>query len=242
MTQILLVEDDLEICEILQFYLLKQSNYNVTVAHSSKEARMLTGLRNYDLILMDIMLPDQDGLSLCEELRKTMFCPIIFISCLGDDETVIRALNMGGDDYLIKPFQAPVLLARIEANLRRCARSNTRNAETFRVGALHLDPALRTVTKNGEPVTLSPTEYELLHFFMRNPGRFIRFEELYSAVWQRPSMGGPAHAVRAHRASAPEDRGRPVPPELYPDLHAGRLHLFRRLRGAAFHPGAGALR
>ena len=164
MTQILLVEDDLEICEILQFYLLKQSNYNVTVAHSSKEARMLTGLRNYDLILMDIMLPDQDGLSLCEELRKTMFCPI-------------------------KPFQAPVLLARIEANLRRCARSNTRDAETFRVGALHLDPALRTVTKNGEPVTLSPTEYELLHFFMRNPGRFIRFEELYSAVWQRPSMG-----------------------------------------------------
>ena len=98
MTQILLVEDDLEICEILQFYLLKQSNYNVTVAHSSKEARMLTGLRNYDLILMDIMLPDQDGLSLCEELRKTMFCPIIFISCLSDDETVIRALNMGGDD------------------------------------------------------------------------------------------------------------------------------------------------
>ena len=189
MTQILLVEDDLEICEILQFYLLKQSNYNVTVAHSSKEARMLTGLRNYDLILMAIMLPDQDGLSLCEELRKTMFCPIIFISCLSDDETVIRALNMGGDDYLIKPFQAPVLLARIEANLRRCARSNTRDAETFRVGALHLDPALRTVTKNGEPVTLSPTEYELLHFFMRNPGRFIRFEELYSAVWQRPSMG-----------------------------------------------------
>ena len=102
MTQILLVEDDLEICEILQFYLLKQSNYNVTVAHSSKEARMLTGLRNYDLILMDIMLPDQDGLSLCEELRKTMFCPIIFISCLSDDETVIRALNMGGDDYLIR--------------------------------------------------------------------------------------------------------------------------------------------
>ena len=138
---------------------------------------------------MDIMLPDQDGLSLCEELRKTMFCPIIFISCLSDDETVIRALNMGGDDYLIKPFQAPVLLARIEANLRRCARSNTRDTETFRVGALHLDPALRTVTKNGEPVTLSPTEYELLHFFMRNPGRFIRFEELYSAVWQRPSMG-----------------------------------------------------
>lgn len=82
---------------------------------------------------------------------KNHVLPHHFISCLSDDETVIRALNMGGDDYLIKPFQAPVLLARIEANLRRCARSNTRNAETFRVGALHLDPALRTVTKTENP-------------------------------------------------------------------------------------------
>jgi DNA-binding response OmpR family regulator len=76
-------------------------------------------LRRYDLILLDIMLPGQDGLSLCGELRKITFCPIIFISCLNDDETAIRALNMGGDDYLIKPFQDSVLLVCIEANLRR---------------------------------------------------------------------------------------------------------------------------
>lgn len=190
MIQLLLIEDDLEICEILQFYLLKQPNYNVTVAHTAKEALSLMALRRYDLILLDIMLPDQDGVSLCEQLRKTTFCPIIFISCLSDDETVIRALNMGGDDYLIKPFQAPVLLARIEANLRRYMQPASGDLQQkFCVGELVLDAGLHTVTKNGMPVPLSPTEYELLAYFMRNSGRFIGFEELYSAVWQRPSVG-----------------------------------------------------
>ena len=174
MAQILLIEDDLEICEILQFYLLKQPSYGVTVAHSAKEALVLMPLRRYDLILLDIMLPDQDGVSLCQELRRITFCPIIFISCLSDDETVIRALNMGGDDYLIKPFQAPVLLARIEANLRRYAlpRSGT-VPSVFCAGALRLDTTLHTATKGGTPVLLSPTEYELLCYFMQHPGRFI---------------------------------------------------------------------
>lgn len=141
------------------------------------------------IILLDIMLPDLDGVSLCEKLRKITFCPIIFISCLSDDETIIRALNMGGDDYLVKPFQAPVLLARIEANLRRCAMSRSESSAAFHAGSLCLNPALQTVTKDERPIALSPTEYELLRFFMQNPGRFIRFDELYNAVWQRPSMG-----------------------------------------------------
>jgi DNA-binding response OmpR family regulator len=190
MAQILLVEDDHEICEILQFYLLQKPSYSVTVAHSAEEALALMPLRNFDLILLDILLPDENGLDLCEKLRQTTFCPIIFISCLSDDETVIRALTMGGDDYLIKPFQAPVLLARIEANLRRYSVSRTDNgASPLRAGDLTLDPARHTVARNSVPLALSPTEYELLAFFMRNPGRFIRFDELYEAVWQRPSMG-----------------------------------------------------
>lgn len=189
MAQILLIEDDLEICEILQFYLLKNPEYSVTVAHSAEETLPLMSLRRYDLILLDIMLPGQDGLSLCAELRKATFCPIIFISCLSDDETVIKALNMGGDDYLIKPFQAPVLLARIEANLRRYSLPRGDISQRLTAGALILDDALHTVTKGGVPVPLSPTEYELLRFFMGNPGRFISFDELYSAVWQRPSVG-----------------------------------------------------
>lgn len=188
MAQLLLIEDDLEICEILQFYLLKNPEYSVTVAHSAEETMSLVALRQFDLILLDIMLPGVDGLTLCGELRKTTFCPIIFISCLGDDETVIKALNMGGDDYLIKPFRAPVLLARIEANLRRYALPKE-EAPQLRAGELALDPALHRVTKGGKDLALSPTEYKLLSYFMRHRGRFVGFEELYGEVWQRPSMG-----------------------------------------------------
>ena len=189
MVQILLVEDDLEICEILQFYLLKVPEYSVTVVHSAEETLPLMDVRSFDLILLDITLPGKQGLELCRELRERTFCPIIFISCLSDDETVIRALNMGGDDYLIKPFRAPVLLARIEANLRRCALPRGGAPSVLTAGALVLDAALHTVTKEGKAIALSPTEYELLCYFMRSPGRFISFDELYNAVWQRPSMG-----------------------------------------------------
>lgn len=188
MVQILLVEDDLEICEILQFYLLKNPDYSITIAHSAEEALPLVKLRPFELILLDIMLPGRDGLDLCAEFRRTTFCPIIFISCLSDDETVIRALEMGGDDYLVKPFRAPVLLAHIAANLRRYALS-PKETLPLQVGELTLDPALHSVQKKGESIALSPTEYELLYYLMRHRDRFIGFDELYQAVWQRPSMG-----------------------------------------------------
>ena len=187
MTQILLVEDDLEICEILQFYLLKQSNYNVTVAHSSKEARMLTGLRNYDLILMDIMLPDQDGLSLCEELRKTMFCPIIFISCLSDDETVIRALNMGGDDYLIKPFAFEELLARIRVMMRRKPQFVTNQ---LKIADLTLDRDTRIVTRAGKEISLSSKEFMVLECLMRNQNIVMTRQQIEQNAWNYDYEGG----------------------------------------------------
>ena len=188
MHRIFIVEDDAAIAAALQKHL---TTWGFDVRCAEDFRNVLTECTAFDpqLVLLDITLPFYNGYHWCQELRRVSNVPVVFISSASDNMNIVMAMNMGGDDYLIKPFQAPVLLARIEANLRRCARSNTRDTETFRVGALHLDPALRTVTKNGEPVTLSPTEYELLHFFMRNPGRFIRFEELYSAVWQRPSMG-----------------------------------------------------
>jgi DNA-binding response OmpR family regulator len=113
------VEDDEEICEILQYYILKNDEYNLTIIHSAEKALSLVEIRTFDLVLLDIMLPGIDGIEFCRKLRENSFCSVIFISCLNDDETIIKALNMGGDDYLVKPFQAPVLLARIEANLRR---------------------------------------------------------------------------------------------------------------------------
>ena len=151
---ILLVEDDEEICEILQFYLMEKEEYNVTITHSAEQARNLIKMRRFDLVLLDIQ----------------------------------RALNMGGDDYLVKPFRPAVLIARIEANLRRAQTIRTEHP-VLRVGPLEMDTSVRTVRKNGSKLNLSPTEYELLYYFMSNPGRFITFDEIYQAVWQRPSIG-----------------------------------------------------
>jgi len=188
MTRILLVEDDLEICEILQFYLLEKEDYHVTVAHSAEQALPLIRMRKFDLVLLDIMLKGMDGIDFCRELRKTSYCPVIFISCINDDETIIRALNMGGDDYLVKPFQASVLVARIEANLRRVRMTHEEKSQIM-VGELALDAATHTITKNGTVLMLSPTEYEILYFLMMNKGRFVSFDEIYQAVWQRSSLG-----------------------------------------------------
>ena len=177
MSQILLVEDDEEICEILQFYLLENSEYQVTITHSAEQALSLIRLRRFDLALLDIQLPGIDGIDLCAELRKVSNCPVIFISCINDDETIIRALNMGGDDYLVKPFRPAVLMARIEANLRRLQMARPETAK-LTAGELEMDTLTHTVLKNGEVIPLSPTEYEILYFLMTHPGRFVTFEEV----------------------------------------------------------------
>ena len=192
--RILLVEDDLEICEILQFYLLTNSDYELTIAHSAKQALPLVQNCSFQLILLDIMLPGADGLQLCEELRKISFCPIIFISCINDDKTVIRALELGGDDYLTKPFEAAVLHARIKANLRRSRPEQEQASEPSEPkklvhGELTLIPSQQKALKNGEELSLSPTEYALLAYLMSRPGVYLSFDALYKAIWQRASFG-----------------------------------------------------
>lgn len=212
MTNILLVEDDEEICEILQFYLLENAEYQLTITHSAEQALSLTRLRRFDLALLDIQLPGLDGIDLCRELRKSSYCPVIFLSCLSDDETIIRALNTGGDDYLVKPFRAPILLARIEANLRRARMIHT-DARRLSAGDLEMDADARSVFKRGEALSLSPTEYEILYYLMSHPGRFVSFDEVYEAVWQRPSLGD-VRALFVHvshlRQKIEDDPARPV--------------------------------
>ena len=229
MTQILLVEDDVEICEILQFYLLENTDYQVTVAHSAEHALSLIRVRRFDLALLDIQLPGIDGIDLCAQLRKVSYCPVIFISCLSDDETIIRALSMGGDDYLVKPFRAPVLLARIEANLRRARMIHTESSR-LSAGELEMDTAARKAYKRGEVLNLSPTEYELLYFFMSSKGKFVTFDETYQAVWQRPSLGD-VRALFVHvshlRQKIEDDPAKP----LYITTHQRDGYIFTDGRG-----------
>lgn len=185
--RVLVVEDDKEISEVLRFYLTQDGSYDVLEARSAEGALALLG-EGVDAILLDIRLPGMDGIAFCRQVRSRLFCPIIFISCLDDDETIVRAMNMGGDDYLVKPFSCQVLKAHLDANLRR-ARMLHPAAGPLAWGGLSLDPATRKVSKDGREVVLSPTEYEILYYMMRRPGEFLEFEEVYQGVWGGPSCG-----------------------------------------------------
>lgn len=192
MEKILLVEDDLENCEILSAYLTLSGQYEASIVHDAETALLRLQEQAFDLILLDIILPGQNGMDLCATLRQTIYCPIIFISCLADDETIIRAMKLGGDDYLTKPFRYPVLEARIEAVLRRTRQQNNvqDRAEWIPLAkGLALSTKNHTLRRGSEEFFLSPTEFALLIYFIDHPGQVLTFEEIYQQVWQRPSLG-----------------------------------------------------
>ena len=182
MYQVLIVEDDREIAKLTALYLKSTGQYEVTETHSAEAALLLLPDHTFDCILLDIMLPDMDGISFCRKVRSQLYCPIIFTSCLDDDDTVVKALNLGGDDYLVKPYSKARLLAFVEANLRRSGKRRP-DSKVLSFGEISLDPGRRIVTKSGKKLDLSPTEYELLYQLMSRPGEVISFDALYEAVW-----------------------------------------------------------
>lgn len=185
MNKVLLVENNKELSEIIQFYL--KDDYKTSSAQSAEDALMLVDNSVFDVILLDILLPGIDGIKFCSQIRQKVYCPIIFISCLSEETTIVKALNMGGDDYLVKPFKGPLLRARIEANLRRSR--VFRDELIIQVNDLLLDQNTHTVKKGQENILLSPTEYEILYYMMKNRGRLITFDDLYTAVWNQSSIG-----------------------------------------------------
>jgi DNA-binding response OmpR family regulator len=187
LTQIMVIEDQFSHCEIIQFYLSQDDQYQCTFTHCAEDAYQLIQFNHFDLFLLDIRLPNMNGIELCREIRRNYFAPIIFMSCMDDDDTVIKAIKMGGDDYLVKPFSAQLLLAHIEANLRRY-HPDCPDDKVIISKDLKLNYASHTVYKNEEKILLSPTEYQLLSIFMQNKGEFITFEDLYTRVWQQPSL------------------------------------------------------
>jgi len=189
MHRILLVEDDLENCEVLTRYLTRGNHFTCEVAHDADAALHMVQKQSFDLILLDIMLPGQDGISLCTKLRKSLYCPIVFISCLDDEETIVRALRMGGDDYLTKPFRYRVLQARIEAVLRRTQLAQENPPQDRMIGNMRLCVKEHVLQKNGQNIYLSPTEFQLLLFFLSRPNTLLEFEDVFEQVWKRPSYG-----------------------------------------------------
>ena len=186
--KVLIIEDDPGICEVLSYYLRRAETYDLTIRHSAEEGlELIRQGMPFDIILCDIMLPGMDGIDFCEQVRKRECIPVIFTSCLDDDETIIRALGMGGDDYLVKPYHGPVLLAHIEATLRRCERQGRARSMTF--GGIELDGDTRRVLRDGKALSLSPIECNLLWYMAEHPNRLIPYDEFYDEVWKKPSLG-----------------------------------------------------
>ena len=189
MVRVLMVEDDETIADIVRYYFEQSGGYELTWVPTAGEA-LARAHDAFDVILLDIMLPDVDGVKLCASLRKWYSCPIIFVSSVQEGDTIIRALEMGGDDYIVKPFDNKILDARIKANLRRVQMDREQQpARKLTCKGFSLDVRARELKKGRETVELLPMEYKILCYFMQHPHEYIAAGDLYSEVWGRPSYG-----------------------------------------------------
>ena len=196
MTKVLLVEDDPLVAKVILYYLEQAETYEVVWAKTGGEP--FARARDYfDVILLDILLPDADGVELCARLRNWHDCPVIFISCLDGSDTIVQALEAGGDDFITKPFDNKVLEARIQANLRRFRHAVQPNSNQLACAGFSLDAARHMVVKPSGEVKLSATEFRILSFLMQNPGKHYTPRELYVNVWGEKSYGD-ARTVIVH--------------------------------------------
>lgn len=182
-TSILVVEDEPAIQELLRLS-LGEAGFDVHAVADAEGAQAEIRRALPDLVLLDWMLPGQSGLALARTLRadaRTRELPIIMLTARGEESEKVRGLATGADDYIVKPFSVPELLARVRALLRRA--NPERVATVLSIGDIELDREKKRVSRNGRPVDLGPTEYRLLEFLMERPGRVFSREQLLDGVW-----------------------------------------------------------
>jgi len=178
--RILVVEDERKLSAALKRS-LKEVNYAVDLSDNGDDALFIAESNLYDLIVLDIMLPGKDGLSVCRNLRKNKInTPILMLTCRDEEQDKVSGLDCGADDYLTKPFSYPEFLARVRALLRR---RNEGKSSKLRVADLELDQVTRKVYRGGKEIILTPTEYSLLEYLMLNVGQVITRTMLSEHVW-----------------------------------------------------------
>ena len=191
MRRVLVVEDDIDLSFITMQNLIREG-YLVDQAYTCGEAQELLEKNAYDVILLDVALPDMQGTELCMAIRSRSNCPIIFMSCLSDSEVIITALKNGGDDYMVKPIDYSVLMARIDTIMRRVQRENTAEEECEslrRFRSFCVDHHHRRVLRGDEEVDLSAIEYSLLAYMTEHPKVLLLYQDIYKQVWQNDSLG-----------------------------------------------------
>lgn len=177
MIHILIVEDERPISNLIRIS-LKNAGYVCTCVYDGAEAADILERQRFDLILLDIMLPEIDGFSLMQFIRP-MGIPVIFLTAKNAVSDRVKGLEMGAEDYLVKPFEIIELLARVNVVLRRYNKTETK----LYIGGLVIDTQAMLVYRGGEPISLTPKEYELLLLFVRNPGIALYRETIYERVW-----------------------------------------------------------
>ena len=185
---ILICDDERDIVAALEIY-LKAEGYGTYTAFDGREALDILARKEIDLLLLDVMMPKMDGLAAMAELRKTSNVPVILLTAKSEEADMVLGLNLGADDYITKPFRPAELLARVRSQLRRYTRLGGVDTDKasedalLSVGGISIDDKQKTVTVDGEAISLTPTEYDILHFLMQHPGEVFSPKELYRRVW-----------------------------------------------------------
>ena len=192
MFNILVCDDDKEIVDAIDIY-LSQEGYHILKAYDGLQAIEIMKKEEVHLILLDIMMPNLDGIRATRKIRETSSVPIIMLSAKSEDVDKILGLNIGADDYITKPFNPLALIARVKSQLRRYTQLGNLATEekeaVFVCGGLVVNDDLKTVTVDGEPVKLTPIEYNILVLLIKNQGKVFSIEQIYENIWNEEAIG-----------------------------------------------------
>ena len=190
-TRILVVDDEKEIADLLELYLISDG-FQVKKAYDAQEGLRIMKNEKIDLVLLDIMMPNIDGLEMCRRIRETNNVPIIMVSAKTQELDKIVGLTTGADDYVTKPFNPLELVARVKSQIRRYTKLGNAAEESqkiYKTGGLVMNDDLKEVTVDGEPVKLTPIEYNILLLLVKNQGKVFSINQIYESIWNEDAIG-----------------------------------------------------
>ena len=213
MNRILICDDERDIVSALKIY-LESEGYECICCYGGMEALNALEKNEVQLVLLDIMMPGMDGIEVINRIRESSNVPVIFLSAKAEDTDKILGLNLGSDDYVTKPFNPVELMARVRSQLRRYTRlgGSVAHEDSLSAGGIVMDDREKIVMLDGEPVKLTPTEYDILHLLLKNPGKVFRPDEIYRAVRNEEPYGAEASIavhIRHLREKLEIDPGEP---------------------------------
>lgn len=191
MYNVLICDDEVDIVNALKIY-LKPEGYGLYQAFTGQEALEVLHSQDIHLVLLDIMMPKMDGITALAKIREFSNVPVILLTAKSETEDMVLGLNVGADDYITKPFVPVEVLARVRSQLRRYAMLGGAvppEADTITIGNITLNDRTKAVTVDGEAISLTPTEYAILHLLMTHPGKVFPTKYLYESVWQEAALG-----------------------------------------------------